>query len=176
MNRLGRIDALGYGLIALCLALAATIMVELRGNAVTPPQETTTSPAAPTQTVIKSLPLASYAAVVQRPLFSDTRRPAPVETSAVRADAAVELRHLVLTGVLLVGPHDQLAILLDRSRGEQIRILKGGEITGWSLAEVRADGVTLRKGVVTYEMPLHEEKPPGSAGTEHTLPQRGKPQ
>ncbi len=183
MSRLGHIVKLEYGLIALCLVLAAAIVIELQGGSSASTAQATVpalaTPAVPPQAVVAVPPLASFAAVVERPLFSEVRRPAPVELSITRADAALELRHLVLTGVLIVGPDNQLAILLDRSRGEQVRVRKGQEITGWSLAEVRSNGVTLRKGVTTHDMPLHEEKTlagtgPASAGD--TLPQRAKPQ
>ena len=168
MNWRGRIDILEWSLMALCLALVATIGVELNRNPGMPVQATQTPLSPPTAgelpyAAIKFPPLARYSTVIERPLFSSSRRPAPVDNTSARADGALELRHLVLTGVLMVGPGEQLAILLDRTRSEQLRVRKGGDVSGWSLAEVRADGVTLRKGSAMHVIPLYEEK--GSSGS-----------
>ena len=170
MSRLGGIGVSGYGLLALCLALAGMIFFELQGDPAVAPQSTTpapvaAAPAVPAHAVIRVPPLASFAAVVERPLFSSTRRLVPVQVKAARTDPALDLRHLVLTGVLIVGPDNQLAIVLDRSRREHVRVRKGGTIAGWVLAEVRVDGVTLRRGAATHEMTLHEDKAQKGAGS-----------
>ena len=106
--------------------------------------------------------------VVERPLFHASRRPVPQEADDTPALAAAELRNLTLIGIL-ISPETQLAIFQDKGT-QALRLEAGATVGKWSLAEVRADGVTLRRGSETHVIALHKVE------SAHTSSSDGKSQ
>jgi len=162
-TRVTRLGVLGFSLIVLCAILIAVISLEFyqgagvvhadgRMGATAPGSASSPLPAA----TISFPPLRKYAEIVQRPLFDVSRRPPPREAKTTPVPTK-ELRHLKLTGVVIT-PDKNLAIVRDKTPSDRLRLEQGMAIGGWSLDEIRVDGVTFRKGAATHELLLHEEK------------------
>ena len=92
--------------------------------------------------------------MVERPLFHASRRPVPQDADDTPALAAAEVRNLTLIGIL-ISPETKLAIFQDKGP-QALRLEAGATVGKWSLAEVRADGVTLRRGGETHVISLHK--------------------
>lgn len=98
-------------------------------------------------------------AMLQRPLFSPTRRPPPpVKPFVADPIKAVELQAAVpnvfLSGIILGNGHG-IALLHRPQDQSAVRVPLGGEIDGWTVAEIRPRALVLRQGErsVTVEMP-----------------------
>jgi hypothetical protein len=97
-----------------------------------------TPPAAPAAATLTALPpLASFAATVERPLFSPARRPA-ANAPATAAPAAESRYRLV--GVVVSGMK-KTAFIADNGRRAQIGV--GDAFDGWTVKEIGQDRVTL---------------------------------
>lgn len=159
------LGVLGGSLLISCLVLAVVLAVQLNSplpegaaDSSSPP-ETGTPPdgavvAATAGVGLAFEPLDKFREVVERPLFHASRRPVPQDADDAPAAAAIELRNLTLIGVL-ISPETKLAIFHDKS-SQALRLEAGATVGKWSLAEVRADGVTLRRGGETHVIPLHK--------------------
>jgi hypothetical protein len=101
-----------------------------------------------------------YAAVVERPLFSPTRRPAVIAAEDAPA-APVRRDELVLRGVMLA-PHKRVALI--EVEGEEPRWLAEGEgLDGWTLEAVHERHVVLGEAGATRELALQWEATPAAA-------------
>jgi hypothetical protein len=99
-------------------------------------------------------PLAQYNEIVERTLFDATRRAAAEEADEAPAAAAADLREYVLTGVV-VTPEAKIAFLRDK-QAAVLRVEPGGTLGKWLVAEIRENGVTLRRGTATRELQLYD--------------------
>ena len=167
-GRIAHPGVLGFGLIVLCAILIVVIsfqvyqglsVVYADERVVSTKSDPTSSPL-PSATISFS-PLQQYAEIVERPLFDVSRRLPPPETKSTSV-AATKLRQLRLTGVVIT-PEKNLAILRDKNPREMIRLEQGMTVGGWSLEEIRANGITFRMGAATHELLLHEKKDQASA-------------
>ena len=101
-------------------------------------------------------PLAAYAAVVERPLFSPTRRP-PVVAAPDEAAPPARRDELTLRGVMLA-PHKRVALIEIEGADEEARWLAEGEtLQGWTIAAVRERHVVLSEHGETRELALDWE-------------------
>jgi general secretion pathway protein N len=101
-----------------------------------------------------SMPLSSFSATRERPIFSPSRRPPPVAVAAPRiepvkiaapvAPAAPEKPDLALIGVA-AGATEAIAIFLDQTNQGVIRLRIGEAHSGWRLASVKAREAVLTK-------------------------------
>lgn len=82
-------------------------------------------------------PLASFSAIVERPLFSPSRRPPPGATTASGPLVASRYR---LLGVVATGPKKR-AFLADGAR--HVDIAEGDRLDGWTVKQIGADSVLL---------------------------------
>jgi hypothetical protein len=80
-------------------------------------------------------PLAHYAAIVERPLFSPSRRPPSVAAASPSADGRYRL-----LGVVATGPRRK-AFLADGSR--HLDLAEGEAIDGWTVKKIGTDNVVL---------------------------------
>lgn len=83
-------------------------------------------------------PLAGYAAIVERPLFSPSRRPVP-GAAETAPGASIESRYRLL-GVVASGPRKQ-AFVAEGAR--RLQIAEGDRLDGWTVTEIGADRVRL---------------------------------
>jgi hypothetical protein len=146
------------GLLTLCALLSAAIWVELapqrllqRADKAPAPVGHPSSNAGGTANAIFTFPpLQQYTEVVERTLFDASRRALPEESEEAPAAAAAELRDLVLTGVV-VTPQAKIAFFRDKTPNQIIRLEPGEAFGKWVVADVRAHGVTLRRGAASRE-------------------------
>jgi hypothetical protein len=82
-------------------------------------------------------PLASYAAIVERPLFSPSRRPAP--GARVALGPSIESRYR-LVGIIAAGSKKK-AFVAEGAR--RVEIAEGDTLDGWTVTGIGKDRVTL---------------------------------
>ncbi|MGH1482976.1 MAG: hypothetical protein ACRBM6_30415 [Geminicoccales bacterium] len=84
--------------------------------------------------------------IVERPLFSASRRPfSPAEGKpAARSEPEVETLDLTLTGILLAG-EDKVALLAHPKQG-LLRLRQGQKVDGWRVDQINGDEVRLKRG------------------------------
>ena len=109
---------------------------------VAPPAPTVRPPAGPPERAAVSTlpalpPMNSFSAIVDRPLFSPSRRPA--QNSPGPAGPAVESRYRLL-GVLNVGARKK-AFVADGTR--RVEVFEGDMLDGWRVKEVGVNRVLL---------------------------------
>jgi hypothetical protein len=92
---------------------------------------------APAPTIATLPPLASFSAIVERPLFSPSRRPTPGANAA--AGPLVASRYQLL-GIVATGPKKR-AFFADGAR--HVDIAEGERLDGWIVKQIGADSVLL---------------------------------
>jgi hypothetical protein len=105
-------------------------------------------------------PLAAYAPVVERPLFSPTRRP-PVAAAPSPAVAPARGGELTLRGVVL-SPHKRIALIETEGAPEPRWLAEGETLQGWTVEEVHAGHIVLSDAGATRQLALRWEATPGS--------------
>jgi hypothetical protein len=146
----------------LCAALGGAIYVE----SAPPAAETAAAARSPAtraaqaparEATFAMPPLASYREVVERPLFSETRRPAPKSVAAADPRAA----GLTLKATLLStsDPHP-FALMEHGQPPKQDRISVGSEIEGWTVEAILLDRIVLARGDTRVEIKVKDEPPP----------------
>ncbi|GGF36513.1 hypothetical protein GCM10011611_48740 [Aliidongia dinghuensis] len=140
--RLGRSNTLAWA--AACVLLAAVIGAEWQTfgrEPASPEPSRTTSPSAapaPPSAATSLGPLEAYAAVTQRPLFSQSRRP---PASGDAALSAVE-QHFKLTGILTSGP-ERIALVRPENDRKLLRVHEGETLGGWTVRSIASDRLVL---------------------------------
>lgn len=144
---------LSLALFALCLGLAGVIYAQVTGElrlgpatpAVAEPSAADTAmpvPARP-ETAFVPPPIHVFSAIVERPLFSPTRRPPAAPALATQPAVRPRLDHLALIGVLISA--DGRVALLEQPRSPSILEAREGEtVEGWTVESIAADSVMLR--------------------------------
>lgn len=101
-----------------------------------------------------------FDAMVERPLFSPTRRPPPPPPSPLALPTALPIQappppapNLTLSGVIS-GGGSGVALLRRPQDQAPVRVAPGGQIDGWTVAEIRPRAVVLRRDArsVTVEL------------------------
>jgi hypothetical protein len=104
-------------------------------------------------------PLTEYRDIVERPLFSDTRRPAPDEPEVIaEPEPETEEQKFTLIGVM-VTPELQMALVEVEDQDKVARLKIGEKTNGWTLEGVESNKVVLRKGDSVRELPLVRNRP-----------------
>ena len=97
----------------------------------------------------------TYDAIVQRPLFSVTRRPAaPNEQSAATNPAATGSAESLQLFAIVIADGRNIALIQSGLDRQAHRIAAGETINGWTLSDVQPQSVTLRKGSETRRLQL----------------------
>ncbi len=102
-------------------------------------------------------PEARFRAMVERPLFSSTRRPPPVPVPLAPLDAPVLAApppNLTLSGVI-TGGGGGVALLRRPQDAAPIHVALGGTVDGWTVAEIHPRAIVLRRDArsVTVDLP-----------------------
>lgn len=139
----------------LCVVLAAvTVAPWLFDPAADPTADASgreSQEAVPTPTPRLELPpIERFAALVERPIFTATRRSAPRRPGPGAAPISGAGTNLVLgryrlTGVV-VAPAKRLVLLKRPGDGKTIRVFEGETIDGWTLTQVSKTTLTLESG------------------------------
>jgi len=111
-------------------------------------------------------PLAAFAETLERPLFSESRRPAESETLAEApddSDAARPAAGGFLLSAVVITDESRVALLRGPESRALARLREGETLDGWSVAEIRADSVLLRHADETQRVPLRRFGPGGAA-------------
>ncbi len=154
-------------LLGLCLVLAAFVYVQVQREAPGPAPsgggETTPPLAAlPDQPSYTMAPLEDFAAILERPLFSPTRRP-PAQGVTAAAAPEPELQ-VTLVGVI-ISSEEQIAIVRLNDADRFARLSVGDSFQGWVLDSIEPSRITFRRGEVeehielTYDVPPPVQKP-----------------
>jgi general secretion pathway protein N len=140
------------GWAAACLLLTVAITAEWWGlgwsqgvaAAIAPPPA---APAPAAQNPIPPLgPLQAYAAVIERPLFTQSRRPPPEDGGAQPAAEGT----LSVAGILISGG-ERIALIRRDTERKLTRVREGQSLGDWTIRSIAADRVTLagRSGEAT---------------------------
>jgi hypothetical protein len=120
------------------------------------------------------IPLKLLSATRDRPIFSASRRPPPVNAAPpavavappVQAPKPPERPQLSLVGTIVNGD-DGIAIFLDQNTRAPLRLRMGADYQGWMLRQIEARSVTLQKGedraVLAFPPPSSNPAPAGAA-------------
>ena len=92
-----------------------------------------------------------------RPLFTPTRRPAPV----AEAVGAMVKGRFVLQGVTILG-ETRIAMLRDKNGGKVYRVEKGRDLNGITVSEIEPERVTLKQGGDSEVVALVVQRPGGA--------------
>jgi general secretion pathway protein N len=132
------------------LRALAAVAALANGFAIAPALPENLPPSGPANP-LWSVPLASLTVARERPIFSPSRRPAPVPVAAapapVRAEpapVAKERPRLALLGAI-VGEPDGEAIFIDETTKAIVRLRTGEGHSGWILRSVKGREATLEK-------------------------------
>lgn len=106
-------------------------------------------------------PSEDYVEIVERPLFSRSRRPAPPEETkpgagAGGAEDGIAAR-IALNGIVLTGKH-RVALLRFDNDPKVIHVSEGQEAAGWLIQKINADRVVVRRGQQESEIVLDYKK------------------
>jgi hypothetical protein len=113
-----------------------------------------------------NIPLNDLSATRERPIFSPSRRPpppvaAPVHEIVARKSAEPDRPQLTLVGTV-VGEREAIAVLLDPTTKNALRLKTGEKHEGWVLQSVRAREATFEKDRKTAVLTLPQ--PEGGGG------------
>jgi hypothetical protein len=144
-----------------CILLAWVIYQETAESPMvqaTEPSGDLAAPGAPAPTASEasfSMPdRESLAVILERPLFTQTRRP----SSIAGGDPLAGSVDLTLSGVVISG--GERSALLRRGNAEIVeRVEQGEDIAGWTLVEIAADRVIVRRDAIETEIFLDYTAP-----------------
>lgn len=97
-------------------------------------------------------PLSSYAEIVERPLFNETRRPPPAPETPVVA-AQINPTQFRLEGTALTAKQ-RVAVLRDTRTNQLHRLAEGDQLDGWQVSSVQAGTIALSQGAQTLQLEL----------------------
>jgi hypothetical protein len=155
------------GLAACCATLAGVIYLELERPPLDPgasaapvardaPSGRTGGAVTKAATPSFALPpLSDFAEVTARPLFQDGRRPLP----PTARNTAAPLPSVVVVGIVSSGA--QRHALVEHGRPARIdRVVEGQALDGWTVEEIRQDGLIMRNGQNLGEVKVKDKPPP----------------
>lgn len=154
-------------LLLLVLGLTAAVLAQLRletaERAPVEPRIVTAAiaPAGPSPAPLPAL--VDLTETLDRPLFSPTRRPPQAAAAAapqappMHPDAAPP-PDMKLSAVVIDAGR-RFALLQRFPAGDTLRVAQGDTVDGWTLSEVRVDGVTLRNNDQRHEIVLRTFEP-----------------
>ncbi len=99
----------------------------------------------------------SFSAILERPLFSPTRRP-PAE-DAVTVEGSEPVLEVTLVGII-ISAEEEIAIVKPKGATGFIRLSEGDAFRGWTLESIEADRVAFRRGDIEEHFELIYEEPP----------------
>jgi hypothetical protein len=110
--------------------------------------------------VLAQAPEQAYPEMAARPLFTPTRRPAPVEPSQGKQTFAKG--QYILQGVIVVGDQ-RTALLKEKTTGKVHRVDRGNDLNGITVERVEPTEVVLASGEERERIALVVQRPEGTA-------------
>jgi general secretion pathway protein N len=146
-----------FGLLtAASVGLAILIYDELQSDAAPvvagAPASTESGPAAAPESFAMP-PLQSYRAVLDRPLFSQNRHPAPPQ---VASQPLTNPSELVLAGIIITET-EKVALIANNHAGSFARYSEGQAVGGWTLQSIQQDRIILTRGANQQEVKLADK-------------------
>jgi type II secretory pathway component PulC len=141
-------------LLALCLGLAGVIYVELDQPPIDAIAKAAPGPSRETMGTSRDSPgfsmppLRGYAEVLERPLFSETRRPS---VAAAVAPADPRSADFNLVGIV-ISAHERHALIEHGQPPRLERVSEGQDIDGWSVESIKSDRVVLARADQRFEV------------------------
>jgi hypothetical protein len=138
-----------------CAALALWPWLSPPVPTTRPPIAQPASTPAPAPTALP--PLASYSAIVERPLFAPSRRPPPGAIATLGPSIESRLR---LLGIVTTGPKKKAYVAEGTSR---VELAEGDTLDGWTVKQIGQDRVLLTSptGEASLKLkPAAPEPPP----------------
>ena len=130
--------------LAAALIAALAIWLWLPENIASRRSPEAPSPAADWGVIASLPPLASFAATIERPLFSPSRRPAAMAPTALPG-ATIEI-HYRLQGLITTG-RERRALLKEAASQRKIEVGEGDVIEGWIVKQIEQDHLVLSSPV-----------------------------
>ncbi|HEX3864914.1 MAG TPA: hypothetical protein VHY35_24775 [Stellaceae bacterium] len=150
---------------ALCAVLGAIVAVQLTGPADAEPKEppvaaTAEKPPVDIAALDKppALQLDDFSEVTERPLFSETRRPAAAEA----AQTAEQSGPLTLAGIV-ISNKSRSSLFATGTPPVITRFREGQAVNGWVIRSILRDRVVLRRGTAERDVKLHDDGAPHPA-------------
>lgn len=110
-------------------------------------------------------PTSNFDAIVERPLFSPTRRPTPPKQAAAKPQAltapAPPPPPLAATLLGIIIAPDVRSAVVRMSSGRSVTVVEGGSIEGWELKRVEPEYAQFRYNDAYLELsfPVHQASP-----------------
>jgi general secretion pathway protein N len=149
----------------LCAGLGIALVVEL--NAAAPAAQQAASPAPPAAAALPEIsnrftlpPLASFAEVIERPLFSSSRRPTATETQQ-HVDQPLSAS---LAGIVISASSSSVIV----AHGDPpmlTRLKQGDDLDGWSVSSIEPNRVLFRRGNEEQQLKPHDAPGQGAGET-----------
>jgi hypothetical protein len=108
-------------------------------------------------------PLSTFAEIVERPLFAQSRRPAPKKETKV-AEAAPKPETFELIGVV-ISPAGRMALLRTIATSEIVRAVEGQSVGGWEVRAIKPTQVVLQQGNESDVIKLNDAAAPATKNT-----------
>ncbi len=153
-------------LMGVCLTLAAFVTVQVQMEVPEPASwtsgETASLAVLPAQLNYAMAPVEDFSLILERPLFSPTRRP-PAEGAVTPEISESELQ-VTLVGVI-ISSEEQIAIVRLKDVTRFARLSVGDSFQGWILDSIEPSRITFRRGDIeehielTYDVPPPVQKP-----------------
>ena len=167
MSTLRELTLYSRTMLGVCAVLAVVVAAEAivladvgdEGGAVTAMEQQAPGPDAGAPAPPLAIPpIVAYREVVERPLFSDTRRPQDKPADKVAAAPVAKLEsQWKLTGVVLAGENSSAHIMGMRDN-KTVRLQAGMQLDGWRLDAVERDRAVFSLNGREAILRLHEEE------------------
>ncbi len=148
-------------MLGVCAALAGTVYWEIRVGALEPVEaaggRAPPLPDLPAEPSFVMAPAESFSAILERPLFSPTRRP-PAEGTVTIESGPPELE-VTLVGII-ISSEEQIAIIKPKGGSKFVRLSEGDNFQGWTLETIEPDRITFRRGDIEEHIELTYDEPP----------------
>ena len=158
-----------------CVAAAALLAWQLSRSSELPPSRTAAAPPEAASggktgvdvSAFELPPAENFAEMIDRPVFTRSRRsPTAEEKAAVAGKAGkgpdeAPPAQLSLSGVLLIGNKRVALVRLD-SDPKVMHLSEGQEAGGWQVERIRPDRITVRRGETASEVVLDFKRKPAA--------------
>ena len=154
-------------LVVICAVLSLYVVYELlrpyQPVPVTPPgaQDKQTSIEARQHNATRPvLPVETFSEIVERPLFTDKRRPymPPVATGPGKQKRPqrpeADIRSLISLSAIVVTKEKRIALIEDNRTGKLQQLRQGEKFNGWVMTGIGTNSIAMQKGPVTRNIEL----------------------
>ncbi len=148
-------------MLGVCAALAWTVYWEIQVGAPEPVEaaggQAPPLSDLPAEPSFVMAPAESFSAILERPLFSPTRRP-PAEGTVTIETGEPELEVTVVG--IIISSEEQIAIIKPKGGSQFVRLSEGDSFQGWILETIEPDRITFQRGDIEEHIELTYDEPP----------------